>query len=194
VNNLFKNTTQQTNVNYSYILIRSGTYAAIVLGKFKSVKNISTLVDIIVGMREHRDGLVELPSQLRYVSRLLNIGDPAVCDWKCQGENIFVLEKLIFASALEKLANKKVLSWAPYSLFYSYNAELLPNFMDQSGASIVIASFLSNFLCMLMLVMLTLRIFLFPVDIVSYKFLVCYAAIGVILFFLIALALSSEQS
>lgn len=72
------------DVSLCYVLCRSGTFASIVLGKLNQIRMMSELVDIIVGMREHRDGLVELPSQLRFVSQLLLLGDPAICDWNCR--------------------------------------------------------------------------------------------------------------
>ena len=63
---------------------RSGTFGAIVVGKINNVKTISQLIDHIVEIREHRDGLVELPSQLRYVAGVLQLSDPADCQLKCQ--------------------------------------------------------------------------------------------------------------
>lgn len=48
------------------------------------VKTVSELVDVIVQLREHRDGIVELPSQLRYTAAALSLQDPALCGWRCR--------------------------------------------------------------------------------------------------------------
>jgi protein tyrosine phosphatase len=50
---------------------RTGTFSAIILGKLLAVTSHSGLVDIIVSMREHRDGLVETPAQFRWDSFLI---------------------------------------------------------------------------------------------------------------------------
>jgi len=59
---------------------RSGTFAALVQGRLKNVTTHAQLVDIIVSMRENRDGLVETPEQYRFVSRLLGLPDTSVCE------------------------------------------------------------------------------------------------------------------
>lgn len=58
---------------YSNIKNRSGTFAALVFGKLYSVASVSHLVDIIVAMRENRDGLLETPKQLHFVLLLLGL-------------------------------------------------------------------------------------------------------------------------
>lgn len=62
---------------------RTGTFSAIVIGKLLSIKTLSELVDIIVGMRENRDGLVETPAQFRFAAHALNLPDPRECDTPC---------------------------------------------------------------------------------------------------------------
>ncbi len=57
---------------------RSGTLSSIVLGKIKRVATHKDLVDLIVEMRESRDGLLETPEQYRYVARMLKLPDPAL--------------------------------------------------------------------------------------------------------------------
>jgi len=52
---------------------RSGTLAALIVGILHQYTTVSELVDSIVRMRESRDGLVELPSQFKYVQELLNL-------------------------------------------------------------------------------------------------------------------------
>lgn len=55
---------------------RTGTLAAIILGKLQTIRDHDSLVDLIVAMREHRDGLVEIPAQYRFVSEMLDIQPP----------------------------------------------------------------------------------------------------------------------
>lgn len=55
---------------------RSGTLAAIILGKLQEVKDHDSLVNLIVAMREHRDGLVEIPAQYRFIAEMLQIQPP----------------------------------------------------------------------------------------------------------------------
>lgn len=52
---------------------RSGTFSAILASKMKSVKTVDELVNLIVGMRENRDGLVESPEQFQYIVNMLNL-------------------------------------------------------------------------------------------------------------------------
>ena len=62
---------------------RSGTLSAMLAAKMKWGSNISAtnsvddLVNIVVGMREFRDGLVETPQQFQYISNMLGILPPA---------------------------------------------------------------------------------------------------------------------
>ena len=62
---------------------RTGTFSAIVIGKLLKIKTLSELVDIIVGMRENRDGLVETPAQFRFAAHALNLPDPRECSTLC---------------------------------------------------------------------------------------------------------------
>ena len=52
---------------------RSGTFSAMILGNLHNASTHSELVDIIVGIREHRDGLVETPAQYRFIAESLAI-------------------------------------------------------------------------------------------------------------------------
>jgi len=52
---------------------RSGTFAALVLGLLHEFRTVTELVDSVVHMRESRDGLMELPTQLKYVQELLEL-------------------------------------------------------------------------------------------------------------------------
>lgn len=63
---------------------RTGTFAALVLGRMQRVTTHSQLVDIIVGLREGRDGMLETPEQYRFVALALGLPDPAVCGAGCQ--------------------------------------------------------------------------------------------------------------
>lgn len=57
---------------------RTGTFSAIVLGKLLSVKTHSQFVDVIVGMRENRDGLVETPAQFKFAAAVLGLPDTSI--------------------------------------------------------------------------------------------------------------------
>ena len=59
---------------------RSGTLISVIVGYFEKIKTVSELVDIIVGLRRSRDGLVEIPKQLRFIVRTLGLGDTASSD------------------------------------------------------------------------------------------------------------------
>ena len=65
---------------------RSGTFSAIILGEMLKVKSHTELVDVIVGMRENRDGMVETPAQLRFAARVLGLPDTADCGVFCVSE------------------------------------------------------------------------------------------------------------
>ena len=54
---------------------RSGTFIALVMGMLESIKSHSELVDIVVQMRENRDGLLETPQQFRFAALFLNLND-----------------------------------------------------------------------------------------------------------------------
>jgi protein tyrosine phosphatase len=64
---------------------RTGTFAALLLGRLHGVHSHSQLVDTIVQMREGRDGMLETPQQYRFVARALGLSDPAVCGAMCSG-------------------------------------------------------------------------------------------------------------
>ena len=51
---------------------RSGTFAAMVMGHVRQVRNASELVDIIVDLRRNRDGLVETPRQFGLIAQVLD--------------------------------------------------------------------------------------------------------------------------
>lgn len=57
---------------------RSGTFSALILGTLLNASTHSELTDIIVGIRENRDGLVETPEQYRFVAESLSIPAPNV--------------------------------------------------------------------------------------------------------------------
>ena len=63
---------------------RSGTFIAMVAAILEGSKTVSDVVDIIVRLRRSRDGLVELPQQLRFIVRTLGLGDTALCGFQCQ--------------------------------------------------------------------------------------------------------------
>ena len=62
---------------------RTGTFAAIVLASLAKVKSVSEVVDIIVGIRENRDSMVETPEQFRYINKILELSDISQCGLKC---------------------------------------------------------------------------------------------------------------
>ena len=55
---------------------RTGTFAAIVAGLARDIVTHSQLVDVIVAMRESRDGILETPHQMQYVLRSLGLNRP----------------------------------------------------------------------------------------------------------------------
>lgn len=75
--------TQSVAVNCLSGRGRTGTFSAVVLGELQKVSTHSELVDIIVSMRENRDGLVETPAQFRYASMLLGLPDTKYCGAHC---------------------------------------------------------------------------------------------------------------
>ena len=75
---------------------RSGTFSAIVLGELGKARSHEELVDIVVAMREHRDGLIETPEQLRFAARVLQLPDTADCGVLCDAEK--KLDKAMQAS------------------------------------------------------------------------------------------------
>ena len=62
---------------YSYVLLCRFS------GKLQAVTTHSQLVDIVVSMREQRDGMLETPAQFRFVARLLNLPSTADCGMYC---------------------------------------------------------------------------------------------------------------
>jgi Protein-tyrosine phosphatase len=67
---------------------RTGTFSAIVLGKLLSIKTLTQLVDIIVGMRENRDGLVETPAQFKFAASALGLPDSSECSTSCSAKKV----------------------------------------------------------------------------------------------------------
>lgn len=65
---------------------RTGTFAALVAGRLHAVRRHGELVDLIVQMREHRDGVVETPQQYRFVAETLGLSSPAACGALCQSQ------------------------------------------------------------------------------------------------------------
>lgn len=64
---------------------RSGTLIAMIIAHLHNITSLRPLVDQIVQMRSSRDGLVELPSQIRYIARIMNVhSDTRVCNYICQ--------------------------------------------------------------------------------------------------------------
>lgn len=53
-------------------MFRSGTLSTIIGAKVYKLKTITEVVDLIVHMRQSRDGLVETPEQLNYILKFLN--------------------------------------------------------------------------------------------------------------------------
>jgi hypothetical protein len=62
---------------------RTGTFSSIVVGKLLSIKTLPELVDVIVSMRENRDGLVETPAQFRFAAHALDLPSPSECNLSC---------------------------------------------------------------------------------------------------------------
>jgi hypothetical protein len=62
---------------------RTGTFSAITLGEVKGANTMSQFVDLIVNMREHRDGLVETPEQFRFINKALGLSDTSKCSLNC---------------------------------------------------------------------------------------------------------------
>ena len=52
---------------------RSGTMSAAVVGLSSGVRSLRQLADVVVALREGRDGLVETPQHFRYAARLLGL-------------------------------------------------------------------------------------------------------------------------
>jgi hypothetical protein len=67
---------------------RTGTFSAIILGKLLSIKTLPQLVDIIVSMRENRDGLVETPAQFKFAASVLGLPDSSVCSTSCSAKKV----------------------------------------------------------------------------------------------------------
>ena len=61
--------------------------AVFCIGKLQEITTHSQLVDIIVTMREQRDGMLETPAQFRFVARLLNLPSTAECGVYCRVSN-----------------------------------------------------------------------------------------------------------
>ena len=63
---------------------RSGTFITIIVGVLEKITTVSELVDIIVRLRRSRDGLVEIPKQLRFIVRALGLGNTSSCGLTCR--------------------------------------------------------------------------------------------------------------
>ena len=63
---------------------RSGTLITIIVGFLEKSKTVTEIVDIIVGLRRSRDGLVEIPKQLRFIVRALGLGDTSPTELSSQ--------------------------------------------------------------------------------------------------------------
>lgn len=66
---------------------RSGTFSALILGTLQNASTHSELVDIIVGIREHRDGLVETPAQYRFIADSLAIPAAVTANDDCSSSS-----------------------------------------------------------------------------------------------------------
>eukprot|EP01038_Epipyxis_sp_PR26KG_P008834 gene8834-11925_t len=62
---------------------RTGTFAAVTIGIIENCRDHHKLTNIIVSMREKRDGMVETPAQYRFVAKLLKLSDPSKCSLLC---------------------------------------------------------------------------------------------------------------
>lgn len=71
---------------------RSGTFVALTVAKLEQAKNTSALVDIIVGLRESRDSVVETPEQFMFIVNALQLPFP-------QNQTITVPTKTKYTSA-----------------------------------------------------------------------------------------------
>lgn len=66
---------------------RSGTFSSLVVGRLQATATHSELVDVIVALREHRDGMLETPKQFRFVARQLGLPSTAECGVGCSVRN-----------------------------------------------------------------------------------------------------------
>jgi protein tyrosine phosphatase len=98
---------------------RSGTLSALVMGKYHQIRSHNELVDLIVSMRENRDGLVEIPSQYLFVSQLLFLPSLSLFP---QIENDDVSQKVTHRS--------EYLNSGTINSFSSSNSEVLPSFQN----------------------------------------------------------------
>ncbi len=57
---------------------RSGTLSALLVSKLERVKTMDELVNVIVSMRENRDGLVETPEQFEFIVNMLGLNKSSV--------------------------------------------------------------------------------------------------------------------
>lgn len=78
---------------------RSGTFSAIVLGILHDVRSNSDLVDVVVSMRENRDGMVETPAQFRFVSKVLGLPNTSKCGVSCSAHHFFQNNQHAFGAA-----------------------------------------------------------------------------------------------
>jgi protein tyrosine phosphatase len=55
---------------------RSGTFLSAVIANIRDPNSLGDFIDMIVDMREHRDGLLETPAHFRYAARIAKLADP----------------------------------------------------------------------------------------------------------------------
>ena len=65
---------------------RTGTFSALIISELKHIKTNSELVDIIVQLREKRDGMVETPDQFHFISEMLSLPNTNLCNKFCQSQ------------------------------------------------------------------------------------------------------------
>ena len=71
----------------------------------------------MVGMREHRDGLLELPAQLKFAAGVLRLPDPSRCDWRCKAYHIAMSEHYSLVSSIRAWdGGRGALDWNPTPL------------------------------------------------------------------------------
>lgn len=63
---------------------RTGTFIAMAIASLQRASSLTQLVDIVVRIREKRDGLLELPSHFRYAAAILGLHeDTSLCNVWC---------------------------------------------------------------------------------------------------------------
>jgi hypothetical protein len=68
-----------------------------VLSELHAVSTHDQLVDIVVSMREHRDGLVETPAQFRFVTEAYSgLSSSAYCGTYCGIQQTYIGNSVLF--------------------------------------------------------------------------------------------------